>query len=497
MREIVTCRQMKLLDTKTIEERKMPSCVLMERAALAVADEMERLLTGNERVLAVCGGGNNGGDGVAVARILYLRGIHAEIFLIEKEASCTPETRRQLEIADSYGVPRVNNPGWNEYTTIVDAVFGVGLSRPVQGRCAEIIRAMNAASAKKVAVDIPSGINGDNGMEMGIAFLADLTVTFAFRKRGLCFYPGRMYAGEVVVADIGIYRDSGTEPMAWHLEPEDLKLLPSRNPRGNKGTFGKVLLIAGSPGMCGAVYLSAAAALRAGAGMVKIQTPQENRTPLQVLLPEVMISCAFDEEENQRLLEWCDVLLIGPGLGTDPVSAERAGWFLTRGCTAGKPIILDADGLNLLAEHSQWEEYLGSNVIVTPHIGEMSRLVKKSIGEIQNTMAETASAYAEKTGTVCVLKDACTAIADSGGALYLNILGNAGMATAGSGDALAGILAAVFCMYLGKEDAPDNGRKAALGVTLHALSGDAAAGSLGMRSMTARDIVAAISDVLV
>lgn len=497
MKEIVTCQQMKALDAQTIEEKKMPSCVLMERAALAVADEMERLLTENERVLVVCGGGNNGGDGVAIARILYLRGIHAEIFLMEKEESCTPETRRQIEIADSYGVPKVNNPGWSEYTTIVDAVFGVGLSRPIEGRCADIIREMNAARAKKVAVDMPSGINGDNGMEMGIAFLADLTVTFAYRKRGLCFYPGRMYAGEVVVADVGIYRDPETESMAWHLEPEDLNLLPPRNPRGNKGTFGKVLLVAGSPGMCGAVYLSAEAALRSGAGMVKIQTPQENRTPLQVLLPEAMISCDFCEEENQRLLEWCDVLLIGPGLGTDPTSAKRAGWFLTHGCTAGKPVILDADGLNLLAAHSEWEEYLGNNVIVTPHIGEMSRLVKKSIGEIQNSMAETASAYARRTGTVCVLKDACTAIADSSGSLCLNILGNAGMATAGSGDALAGILAAVFCMYLAKEDAPDNCLKAALGVTLHALCGDAAAGKLGMRSMTARDIIRALSGVLV
>lgn len=496
MKEVVTCREMKLLDTQTIETAGVPSCVLMERAALAVVDVLEQILEREERVLVVCGNGNNGGDGVAIARILHTRGVCAEIFLVDKDGRRTKETELQLKIADSYKVPKVNNPVWGEYTTIVDAIFGIGLTRPVEGRCFDIIREMNAARAKKVAVDIPSGVNGDNGHEMGIAFLADITVTFAFRKRGLCFYPGRMYGGEILVADVGIYQEPKPQKVACCLEAEDLEELPARKPYGNKGTFGKVLLVAGSEGMCGAAYLSAEAALKAGAGMVKIQTVEANRVPLQVLLPEAMISCDFDEEENQRLLDWCDVLVIGPGLGMRPESGARAHWFLTHACTAGKPVILDADGLNLLAAHREWMEYLGPNVVVTPHIGEMSRLCQKTIREIQNAMAETAAEYVEKTGTVCVLKDACTVVAAPGGDMYLNLEGNAGMATAGSGDVLSGILAAVFCMYLSAEEEPDNGRKAALGVLLHSVCGDAAAARYGMQAMTARNIVESLSEIL-
>lgn len=205
MKEIVTCSQMKALDARTIEEMGVPSCVLMERAALKVVEALLPCFKEEERVLVVCGSGNNGGDGIAVARLLHLQGIRAEIYFLGKEERMTAEAARQWKIAENYQVPRVNNPGWDEYTTIVDAIFGVGLARPVEGRYAQIIREMNGATAFKAAVDIPSGVDGDSGLELGIAFRADLTVTFAFRKRGLCFYPGRMYGGRIVVADIGIY----------------------------------------------------------------------------------------------------------------------------------------------------------------------------------------------------------------------------------------------------------------------------------------------------
>lgn len=495
MREIVTCQQMKILDSHTIEKQKLPSCVLMERAALAVAEEMERFLTKEERVLVVCGNGNNGGDGVALARILALRGFDTAIFLVGHTHTFSLELSRQLEIADAYGILRVNNPNWSEYTTIVDAIFGVGLSRPVEGYFAEVIGHINASSAKKVAVDIPSGIHGDNGQMLGTAVMADLTVTFAWRKQGLCFYPGRSYAGKIVVADVGIYGAENIKGIARHLEPADCRLLPERRPDGNKGTFGKVLLVAGSPGMCGAAYLSAKASLRAGAGMVKIQTAKENLIPLQVLLPEAMVSCTFTEEENQRLLNWCDVIIIGPGLGMSEESRIRAKWFLIHGSKRLKPIVLDADGLNLLAEHPAWNVYLSDRVILTPHMGEMSRLTKKSIEEIKENPVNVALSYAEEANAVCVLKDSCTVIADAAGSLYLNLYGNAGMASAGSGDVLSGILAAMFCRYLSSEEEPDTAAKAAFGVLLHALAGDSAAEKLGKQAMTAQDIIKALSDV--
>ncbi|MDC7288765.1 bifunctional ADP-dependent NAD(P)H-hydrate dehydratase/NAD(P)H-hydrate epimerase [Blautia schinkii] len=497
MKEIVTCSQMKALDARTIEEMGVPSCVLMERAALKVVEALLPCFKEEERVLVVCGSGNNGGDGIAVARLLHLQGIRAEIYFLGKEERMTAEAARQWKIAENYQVPRVNNPGWDEYTTIVDAIFGVGLARPVEGRYAQIIREMNGATAFKAAVDIPSGVDGDSGLELGIAFRADLTVTFAFRKRGLCFYPGRMYGGRIVVADIGIYAPHDLTAHTRHLEKEDLALLPKRVPYGNKGTFGKVLLVAGSEGMCGAAFLSACAALKAGAGMVRIQTVEENRVPLQTLLPEAMVSCCFEEVENEKMLDWCDVLVIGPGLGVSGKSRERAQWFLTHASETGKPVILDADGLNLLALHEAWKRYLNENVILTPHIGEMSRLCEKKIGEIQGSMVETAAAYSEETRAVCVLKDACTVVADAAGDIYLNISGNAGMATAGSGDVLSGILAAVCCMYLQQgEQSPSAGKKAALGVFLHGICGDLAADKIGIQGMTARDIIRCLPEAL-
>ena len=376
------------------------------------------------------------------------------------------------------------------------SIFGVGLSRPVEGKYAELISTMNRASAYKVAVDIPSGIDSDTGFEKGIAFRADLTVTFAFRKRGLCFYPGRMYGGEIVVTDIGIYSIPGKKICMHHLEREDLKMLPERVPYGNKGTFGKVLLIAGSEGMCGAAYLSAAAALKSSAGMVRIQTVEANRIPLQTLLPEAMITCDFDEKKNQAMLDWCGVLVIGPGLGTGAQSRERAQWFLAKAAECKKTVILDADGLNLLSVHDNWKCFIGEHVILTPHIGEMSRLCGKEIGKIQDCLAQTAADYAKESGAVCVLKDACTVVADAFGDMYLNISGNAGMATAGSGDVLSGVLAGIQCMYLAAEKKFSPVMLAALGVYVHGLAGDLAAETVGQRGMTAGDIICFLPEIL-
>lgn len=212
MKEVVSCERMKQLDAYTIEKRGIPSCVLMERAALKTVEEMEKVFHKNnteEKILCVCGSGNNGGDGIAIARILFLHGYQAEIYVAGNHSSFTHETARQLSIASNYHVPVVNNPQWREYTTIVDAVFGVGLARPVMGKYKELIETMNRMTAWKVAVDIPSGVNGDTGAVMGAAFEADLTVTFGFLKAGLCLYPGRKNAGRTVLADIGVYGESG------------------------------------------------------------------------------------------------------------------------------------------------------------------------------------------------------------------------------------------------------------------------------------------------
>ncbi len=206
-----------------------------------------------------------------------------------------------------------------------------------------------------MAVDIPSGVNGDTGAELGIAFHADLTVTFAFRKAGLCLYPGRKFAGKVIVADVGIYASDKVKPYLWQTEKTDIHFLPDKIVDGNKGTFGKILVVAGSPGMCGAAYLSASGAFAVGIGMVKIVTAEENRIPLQTMLPEAMLDCGDDFAKD---LDWCDIVVIGPGIGTTYQAAEKVQWFLEAASGAAKPVILDADGLNLLAQHPEWKQYL-------------------------------------------------------------------------------------------------------------------------------------------
>lgn len=511
MKNIVNCAQMKAMDAFTIQEMGLPSCVLMERAALSVVEVLEQKIAPSDKIVVVCGSGNNGGDGIAIARILHLHGFIADVFLAGSIEKMTPETTLQYKIAENYGISFVNILQWSEYTVIVDAIFGVGLTREIEGSFRELILEMNQAKACKVAVDLPSGIDGDDGKILGAAFRADITVTFAYRKRGLCFYPGRMYAGKIITADIGIYTkqdvrqnmqlgdltESKESPFYANgdvqcIEKTDLQKLPVRVPFGNKGTFGKVLVVAGSKGMCGASYFAASAALAGGCGMVKIVTAEENRIPLQTMLPEAMISCDVSEEENKKNLNWCDVLVIGPGVGTSKVAAERVEWFLKHTKEAEKAVILDADGLNLLAANPDWQEILPANLILTPHVGEMSRLCGKAIAEIQKSLIETALACAKKYHAVCVLKDACTVIADTKGSVFLNLSGNAGMATAGSGDVLAGLLGALLCMEWTEETV----FAAALGVWIHGMGGDLAAAKVGMHSLKARDIIENINGVL-
>lgn len=478
MKRIVTGRRMKVMDQTTIREMGIPSCVLMERAALAVAEEVKK--THPIKVLVLCGNGNNGGDGVAIARILHLWGIPSEFCMVKNPGNYTEETKRQIEIARNYQVRQVNNPRLDEYTTIVDAVFGIGLSRPVEGIYKEVIRKVNETKACKIAVDIPSGICADTGGILGIAVKADVTVTFGYMKRGHCFYPGASYAGKILVKDIGIYPGKEDRTDAWMLEEKDKNWLPPRKEDGNKGTFGKVLVVAGSKNMAGAAYLSARACLYAGCGMVKILTEEENRIILQGLLPEAMLAAGEEEQGWQEALDWCDAMVIGPGLGKSIKSRQKTQWFL-KNCR--KPMVADADALNLLSENREWEKWLSPRCILTPHMGEMERLCKKSVQEIKKDRIGEACRLAEKLGIVCVLKDARTVIADERGNCWLNGNGNAGMATAGSGDVLSGIIGALL------GNGMEQMKAAVLGNYLHGRSGDLARGQKGERSMTAQDLI--------
>ena len=389
-----------------------------------------------------------------------------------------------------------------EYTTIVDAIFGIGLSRPVTGTCAEVIGWINAQSAKVAAVDIPSGICADTGKVLGTAVKADMTVTFACRKPGHILYPGTEYCGRVIRKNIGILpeRLGAGEPELFTYTKSDLGRIAPRTPYSNKGTYGKVLLIAGSSGMSGAACLSAMASYRCGCGLVRVFTTECNRVMIQTYLPEAIVTPyredTFPEQQLADALAWADVTGIGPGLGTGAVSGEILEYVLRN---FKGPLVVDADGLNLLARSRILQDEPGllagggseqrKPVIVTPHIGEMMRLMCASKESVLENIVESAEQFAGKYKVICALKDARTIVSD-GHRTYLNTSGNSGMATAGSGDVLTGVI----CGLLAQGNEPFEA--ATLGVYLHGLAGDAACAGYGAYGMIARDIAFSVGEVL-
>lgn len=483
MKRILNSRQMRDTDQYAIHVMQMPAMVLMEKAAEAVCERLAGGTFDTKRVLVLCGSGNNGGDGIAVARMLTLRNVDVELCLAGNQEHFTAESALQWKIAENYSVKVVKNPAWREYTTIIDALFGTGLSRPVSGKYAERIEEANASPARVLSVDIPSGVNGSTGQIMGHAVRADETVTFAFHKPGCLLYPGASCAGRVHLADVGIYETAEKyEPDIRLLERSDLRRLPPRTADGNKGTFGKILIAAGSKDIYGAAYMCASAAFRAGAGMVKVLTARENREILAAALPEAMVFCYDGEDWLSQLdsgIQWADYIGVGPGLGTGERAVALVRALLER---TDKPMVIDADGLNILSGHRDWLTAGHAPVILTPHMGEMSRLTGIPVGKLKEDPLGQSAALAKETGAVVVMKDARTVIGLPDGSTLLNILGNSGMATAGSGDVLTGTILGCLGSGLSPADA------ASAGVLLHACAGDQAAMELGEASLMAMDI---------
>ncbi len=492
MEYLLNSVQMKQCDSDTIHRIGIPSLVLMERAALAAVEEMERADFDLKRVLVVCGSGNNGGDGFAVARLLNDRRSAVTTVFAGRETSMSEETRIQKKICENCGMKISSNLEDGEYTTIVDAILGIGLSREVQGRYLGLIDWINRQSAPVISVDIPSGVSADTGRIMGAAVKADLTVTFGYRKIGQILYPGANYCGRVVCRDIGIR-------MAEHIAQElpvaacgreDLSLIPRRRPYSNKGTYGKVLLIAGSRGMSGACCLSALAACRSGCGMVRVLTPECNRLVVQTVLPEAMVSVwdpeNFSPDEINAALEWADVAGIGPGLGTGAPQRELLAHVMKiwKG-----PLVIDADGLNLLAKIPHILAESSARIILTPHIGEMARLAGTAKETILEDLLSFTRQYAAEHNLICVLKDARTVISD-GKQTCVNVSGNSGMAAGGSGDVLTGVICGLLAQGMEPYEA------ACIGVLLHGLAGDAAREELGAYGMLAGDIAAFVGNVL-
>ncbi len=459
MQTILTAAQMKAADQRAILQG-VPSLVLMERAAISVVHELlhRKSRFDLRRVVIFCGTGNNAGDGVAIGRILKDYGYDATLILVGPVEKYSEAMVQQVVAAKNRGIRMIMEADASvlaHATLIIDALFGIGLTRDVQGHYADAIRLMNEAKAPVVAVDIPSGIHTDTGAVMGTAVRCDMTVTFARAKRGLFLFPGAEYAGEVVVKEIGIpvLPEQLEGQTAYSCTEEDLSLLPSRDESGNKGTFGKILVIGGSKQIFGAAALCAEAAMRTGAGMVKVYTEETNRTPLASRLPEALISTYRDgdwmpQTDGLKLLDdlcWADGIVIGPGLGTGSTAMSILMYVLDWNQRNGhRPCVFDADALNLLSMSPTLMKQINFPAVFTPHVGEMSRLDFRSVSDLKEDPITAAASYALQNQVTLVLKDARTVIASPDGTVWINTRGNSALATAGSGDVLAGIMGTLF-----------------------------------------------------
>ena len=490
----VNAAQMKAADQYTIQKLEVPSLELMEHAAQACVQVLEDEKVDLSHVCVVCGSGNNGGDGFAIARILQNNRYSVETFCVGNPEHYTEETQEQMHrLQECGGKITYGMPQEDSYSVIIDAVFGVGLSRKVEGRYRQVIEQMNRMRGTKFAVDIPSGLSATTGCILGCAFKADYTVTFQLKKIGLELSQGRTMAGRVIVPDIGISTDSICEDQEIvRTAGKDIyrKMLPDRPEDSNKGTYGRLLVIAGSKGMAGAAYLNAHAAYMTGAGLVRIYTSSDNREILQTLLPEAIITTyeEYNKEELLSLLTWADSVCIGSGLGMSRLSEKILKTVIEY---VKVPCLIDADGLNLLAENNNYLNQMAERrFVITPHMKEMSRLTDTPVEELKADRIQILKDFISRYRITCVLKDSRTLIASEEKGIRMNLTGNSAMAKAGSGDVLAGVISGWMVQGKEAEDAAE------LGTYIHGLSGDLAKFEKGVYSVMARDLIEYISKAL-
>lgn len=518
MKYLVNSAQMRECDRNTSEYYKVPSIVLMERAALAVAECVNEMLEKkggtDQRILILCGTGNNGADGLAVARLLYQQGYEVHIYQAGKNARRSELHILQTEICRAYGMVYTDDVKACKYAMVVDALFGVGLSRDLDAENQMLTEKVNALGCPILSVDIPSGIHADSGRIMGAAIKADVTVTFGFEKIGMYRYPGKLYCGKIRTAPIGITEASflGKMPEMILAEEKDVaRWWPKRYPDGNKGTFGKVLIMAGQKDMAGACILAARSCYRMGAGMVQILTCEENREILQQSVPEALLTVLKDDFSKKlaQSVAWADVVVAGPGIGT----GERSEKYLRGLVEAAKDkvLVLDADALNLLSTNQELQNMIKSRklgtTVLTPHPGELSRLTGERISVLKENFPAPVIDYAKKLQCIVVAKDAVSAVVTPEGKIYLCDSGNDGMATAGTGDVLAGMVGALCagCVTQASRNAENASCEIApfglaeavtAAVYMHGMAGTQASEELTKEGVMAGDLITYLPEVI-
>jgi hydroxyethylthiazole kinase-like uncharacterized protein yjeF len=505
MLKILTSQQMRAVDRTTIDEIGISGPVLMENAGLRIVEEILKRFPNpaRERIVVVAGKGNNGGDGLVVARHLRQAGGKPVVLLLAAKDEVKGDAALNVAAAEKSGVEVVDVSTelcWKKQritllhaSIIVDAIFGTGLDKPAGGLFALAIEDINKARGFKVAVDIASGLSSDTFALIGPAVKANLTIALAAPKIGHIFRPASDWAGQLIVADIGIPK--------YLMASADLKLIltelsdigPVFAPRsrdGHKGTYGHLVVLGGSVGKTGAAVLAGKAALRMGAGLVTIATANRAvatvaRGMMELMtepLPETASGAVSMEALPviERLLKGKNGIVIGPGLSTDPSTAELVLALLPR---LKVPAVIDADALNILAANKAVQKKMTQPVVLTPHPGEFARLTGETVAAVLDKRLELAPAFAREHNVILVLKGHHTLVAAPDGCVFVNPTGNPGMATGGSGDVLSGMIGSLMVQ---SKDVLSAVRAA---VYAHGLSGDLAAAKLGERSLIAGDII--------
>jgi len=522
--KVVTAKEMREIDRKTILKIGVPGRVLMERAGAVVAAKVMELFEPRKIIVIACGG-NNGGDGLVAAKELFNRKWNVKVLLVTKEDRMSRDCLAQLKVARKLGIPlefRTTITGKDVHgAVVVDAMLGTGLNKDIAGPIARVIAFLNSSSTPVISVDLPSGISSDSGQVMGVAVKASYTVTFGLPKRGHLLYPGADYTGKLFVEEIGFPREFLTlNDINVEIPDKGMmaQLVPERPRYSHKGDYGHVLVVAGSTGRTGAAIMAAKACLRAGAGLVTMGVPEslmdvfQSRVTEEMTLPlpdrgDGTVSVKAVDAILRFSSEKADAICIGPGIG---VSDETRKLMREMVSSSRTPLVIDADGINSLGRDRIGKERTRNilrkalaPLVLTPHPGEMARLISldgsrsqeadtKGISDlraqIERDRINIAIAFSKATGACLVLKGVPTVIAGSNGRAFINTTGNPGMATAGAGDILAGMVASFVAQGLDAMNA------SLLGAYMHGLAGDFAAAQKGMPSLVASDIADSIPD---
>jgi len=505
--KVVTSQQMREIDRKAIEENNLFGLILMENAGLRIFQNLKKIYADLrlKKVIIFAGSGNNGGDGFVVARHLYNYGVKVKVFLLAPFNKIKGEAGENLNIIDKMGVELIETEttkfeeiqeAVQNYDLIIDAILGTGLQGRVTGLKAKIIDLVNVAGKEVVAIDVPSGLDADTGKLEGPCIKATHTITLALPKIGLLLFPGASYAGKVTVEDIGIPSCllKNNKIKTNMVTREIVKsLLPFRATYSHKGSFGKVLILAGSVGMTGAAYLASEAAMRSGAGIVVLGIPRSLNPIMEVKLTEVMTlplaetekqSLGEDVEETiLKLMKDFSVLGMGPGISLELETQRLVRKIIEK---SNIPLVVDADAIYAISKDTNILKKIKVPMVITPHPGEMAKLVNKDTDYILNNQLDITREIAQEFGIVVVLKGARTIIANKEGEAYINVGDNSGMATGGSGDVLTGIICSLIAQ------GANNFSAAIAGVYIHSLAGDLARDIKGERGMIAGDILSQV-----